>query len=409
MPAVERDRRAAQLRTWMAAGALGELERLADAPLAAAQLGQPGDRVAGVRRSRALEVRDRRDELGVGARPVAAPELHGGVVGAADAEQEGAVVAAGEPGHAIAPLARALEVADALACRNEKAARPALGDRQPRLAGERAGGRLVEAAHAVADLGQRDERRPLERQPEHLEVGDAEAPTELRGRRGERPRGGVISGRRGQVGLVEREPAVLLAGLAALDKARGPREPAAGGRALAAEVEVVAGEPDRDPRGAGVVAVVAVAPVGALTGGERRVGVVEPPRRPAEALQRLGMLVGAQRRLELRSRIGPAPLPESGPAGCAGIDRAVAHRRCILPAAYATNRASPYRRPAAPTSLHRFRFRDERASRTSSRVSRGTGPTAPQRFAAAATPTRSPTRRTTPSRPLPPRTCPSDT
>ena len=53
---------------------------------------------------------------------------------------------------------------------------------------ERGGGRLVEPAHPLAHLGAGDERRPFERQPEHLEVRHVEPPPDLGRADRERPR-----------------------------------------------------------------------------------------------------------------------------------------------------------------------------------------------------------------------------
>ena len=113
----------------------------------------------------------------------AAPEMDGAVLRPAEREHVAAAVALGEVGDPVAPRRRALEVEHRGARGDEEAARPRRsrsGSRprppaRPRVASSRQPHALGRrAAHA-------DERRALEREPEHLEVGDVEPPPELGG------------------------------------------------------------------------------------------------------------------------------------------------------------------------------------------------------------------------------------
>ena len=88
---------------------------------------------------------------------------------------------------------------------------------------KRGRGRLVEAAHALLDLRAGDEGGSLEREAEHLEVGDVESPPEPRPpeRRAPAPSRRVAREVR-DVALVEGEPAVLRSGLERVEQAPRP-------------------------------------------------------------------------------------------------------------------------------------------------------------------------------------------
>ena len=105
------------------------------------------------------------------------------------------------------------------------------------------------------------------------------------------------------IALVEREPAVVRPRLERVEEPVRSLQPALGDRCGSVEVELVRREPGRHPRRAGHVAVLSVAAVGTLARVEHRLGVVEPPGRPAQALERLRRLV---RRLEGCARGFPA-------------------------------------------------------------------------------------------------------
>ncbi len=162
------------------AGPLVQRARLVGAALARAQLAEPRQPARGLARPGRLEVGDRGDELALGAHPVAARGQHAPVGAAADADQLARAPALGDVAHDHAPLRRAREVADAVAGRDQVAERPALREREAQLlrGGDRR--RLVEQPHALGDAAADHLGDPVEREPDGLEVGDAELAPEPR-------------------------------------------------------------------------------------------------------------------------------------------------------------------------------------------------------------------------------------
>ena len=163
------------------AGALVQRARLVGAALARAQLGEPREPAGGLARPGRLEVGDRGDQLALGAHPVAAGGEHAAVGAAADADQLARAPALGDVAHDHAPLRRAREVADAVAGRDQVAERPALREREAQLLDGGDRGRLVEQPHALGDAAADHLGDPVQREPDRLEVGDAELAPEPRG------------------------------------------------------------------------------------------------------------------------------------------------------------------------------------------------------------------------------------
>ena len=312
---VQRDPRAAQLRRAGPAGAVQQLPGLRRSPLPAPQLRQRGQRRADHRRPRAHEVLHGRLQHRLGVAPAAAPEVDLAVLGAAEGEHVAAPVALGERRDPVAPFDRALEVQDRGAGRDDEAERPGARHRDRRLPLERRRGRLVEAGHALVDPGAGDQRRALQGQAEHLQVGYAEAAAELGGADRQPLRLRHVSHDAGEIALVEGEPSVLRAGLERFEQAPRAPQPAARHRHGAVEVQLVHRQPRRHARGGGRHPAGAVEAVCALARGEHRLGVVAPPRRPAQALECLGLLAVRQRSLEDRACGVPAPGAQFGPAG----------------------------------------------------------------------------------------------
>ena len=95
------------------------------------------------------------------------------------------------------------------------------------VACERDGRRLVEALHAPLDLGAGDERRALQCEAEHLEVGNVVSPSEL-GRRCRQLTCALgVSRRVRDESLLKREPPVRRARLERVEVAMCAPEPAA--------------------------------------------------------------------------------------------------------------------------------------------------------------------------------------
>jgi hypothetical protein len=162
-------------------------------------------------------------------------------------------VAACELGDPVAPLRRSLEVEHGRARADEEAGRPRTRDRNRRLFLQRGHGCLVEAAHAFLDLCGRDERGPLEGEPQHLQIGDAELPTQLGGGLCELPGMHGVAPAVSDVALVESEPAVVGPSLERVEQSMSPLQPAARDRGCCPKVELVDGQPRRHTGRAGGV------------------------------------------------------------------------------------------------------------------------------------------------------------
>ena len=321
--AVEREAGAAELLGGEGAGPVEQRRGLRRPSLASPQLRQPGERRRRPGRAGGRVVLVRCGEHCLRLRPAAVPEVDGPVLAAAEGEHVAAPVALCELGDAVAPLAGPLEVEHGGAGADQQAARPGARDRDRRLVLECRRGGLVEVAHALGDVRRGDEHRALEREAEDLEVRDGEAPAELGGERREAARGGAVARRVGEEPVVECEPAVIRARLQLVEQAMGAPEPAVRDRGGAVEVELVGGDPRRHAGGGRRVALGAVEPVRALARGEDRLRVVEPPGRPAQALERLRRLACA---LERRAGRLPASRPQLRPAELAAHERIVAQR-----------------------------------------------------------------------------------
>jgi hypothetical protein len=154
--------------------------------------------------------------------PSPSRDVHGAVLGAAEGEHVAAPVAFGELGNPVAPLCRPVVVADQCTRADEEAARPCLGDRDLRPPLERDRRCLVEQPHPRCYLRGGDEDRAVEREAEHLEVGDVETPSHLRGGPGMAARRVTVATAVGDVSLVERQPAVIGAGRLSLEEAARP-------------------------------------------------------------------------------------------------------------------------------------------------------------------------------------------
>jgi hypothetical protein len=94
--------------------------------------------------------------------------------------------------------------------------------------------------------------------------------------------------------------------LEALEQAVRTGKPATGHRALTTKRAVIPRQPSRHPRGITTPVLLAEQLVRALPRRERRIRVVQPPRRHTQALQRLGALGDRDRRAE--HLLGPDPV-----------------------------------------------------------------------------------------------------
>ena len=270
-----------------------ELPSLVEAALSPPQLTQAAGAVEQRRPTAFAEHFDRALELRLGLLPGSGLQQDGRVLGAADVEQRAELPAPRELPHLVAPLQRAVDVADPLARGDQVAADLALPHEVVEVAGPGCNRRLVETPHALLDATFVDERHPLERPADDLDVVAPERVRERDCALGSDPRLLRIAGREGDLGLAHGDPGVLRAGLLVREQPCGAVEPASRHRWAAAEEERVPRQSARDARRARRVVGGAVQAIGPLPCFERRVGVVEPPVRVPRSLERLRVVVDA--------------------------------------------------------------------------------------------------------------------
>src|SRR4029453_11856694 len=128
----------------------------------------------------------------------------------------------------------------------------------------------------------------------------------------ERPRSRRVALDHGHVSPGRIEPTVLRAGLESVKEAGGTLEPAVGDRALAAQDEIVVAEPDGEHRRTLHVSLPPAEPVGALARLDAGGHVLDPPRSPTQALQRLHCLAPRELLLEDRPRLVPRAAGQRG-------------------------------------------------------------------------------------------------
>jgi hypothetical protein len=237
--------------------------------------------------------------------PASVPRLDRAVMGTAHPAEETGVHAVAEAFDLLTPLVGAVEVAHTLARRHHQAAGPRRRCEVLVLAGERGGCGLVEAPQTLGDLAPFDVDRAFSGDREHLEVALAVAVTQVARLLRSRPGAVQTSASQRVVCLEDGQPPVLGSGLQLLEDPRGAREPATRNGFLPAEFEVIVPEPQRHPGRRPSLALLAVAVIGAHPSVEAALDVIQPPRGPAQALQRRGALTNAECAEEPGPRFGP--------------------------------------------------------------------------------------------------------
>jgi hypothetical protein len=321
--APERDRGPAEQREGVVLGPAHQRERLGRAALAASELRETRERLGPLRRAD-CEDRHGLRQLDLRARPLAAQQEDGSVVGAAHGAEGADVPARGHPCHALAPLPGALEVTHALAREDQVAAREADRDRVSHLPGRRRRRRLVEARHPRCHVSLADASQAVQRDRGHLEVDVLELTPERLGLRAAREhRRGLARERERR--LAQRDPAALGRRTALLEEPARPGQPPVSDRPLAPEDAVVPGERGRHPCRVDRSPCAPVCAVRALSRREGRLALVEEERGGAEALESLGRLLVLESLREERSGrrpVGvaqrPARLREQVPGGGRG-------------------------------------------------------------------------------------------
>jgi len=113
---------------------------------------------------------------------------------------------------------------------------------------------------------------------------------------------------------VEREPAVVRARLERIEEAMRALQPPGRRGHIAGEVQRIGGEPRRHSAGRCRFTALAVPAQRLAARGHHRLLVVEPPRRPTHALERLGRQLSRERALKERARVGPATVAQRDPS-----------------------------------------------------------------------------------------------
>ena len=219
-----------------------------------------------------------------------------------------------------------LQVGEAVADHERRAARVAAGERVARLAAERDGHRLVEQADPLVDAPLPHGRAAELGERHALDVGIAQLVGDVE----RRARVALGLGRVGRaLGVLDRQPAVLGAGRLPSSRRRARAQPP-GGRGVAAVDAVLAGQIRRRCRRPA-----RASPrcwkrrVGLAPAVDPRVALPEPPQRLPEPVERLGVTgVGLERRGERVARARPSRRRRSAPRRSAWRS-SVAYSRAI--------------------------------------------------------------------------------
>ena len=298
----------------------GEQPRgLVAAALAHAQLGEHSERQrAAAAPPRVRLAPQRGGEHRLGALPVAGADEDRAVDRAAPGLDGREAAPLGELDHGLAPLRGALEVGEAVAGDERRAAGVAAGERVVRLAAEGDGHRLVEQRHALLHAALAHDGVAELCQGHALDVGVGEPVRDVQ--RG----AGVPLGVRGvlrALGLLDLEPAELGNVARAVEQPPRPRQPAGGGGVAAVDAVLggeIGGEPPRAPR----IAPALVGRVRLPAAIDRRVAFAEPPQRLAQAVERLRivrlLLERDRERIARVSPVGPSEVPPAGLVGRRG-------------------------------------------------------------------------------------------
>ncbi len=113
----------------------------------------------------------------------------------------------------------------------------------------------------------------------------------------------------------QRKPRVLGRIRTALQEPMSPLEPSVRNRLLAPERRRIPGEPDGHPRRAQAVVALTIEAIRAFADVEHDVGQIEPPGGEPQPLERLGILLGLQRRFERAAGGLPVAATKRRPAG----------------------------------------------------------------------------------------------
>ena len=297
-----------------------QLLRLLAAPLSQPQSAEHGQRQRATTATAAIGLAlQRLGQDRLRARPVARADEDRAVDATAPRLHRREVAALGELDDRLTPLGGALQVGQAVADHQRRAASVAAGERVVRLTAERHGHRLVEERHALLDATLAHDRPAQLRQGHALDVGVAEVVRDLEGDAGVLLGGGRVAG---ALGLLDRQPAELGDRALPGQQAPGARQPPCRCRLPAVDPRLT-GQVDGDAPGVACVAAALVGGVGIAPSIDARVALTEPPQRLAETIQGVRIArVALERALEGVACRRPVRIGEQLPAG-----RRLAHPR----------------------------------------------------------------------------------
>ena len=195
------------------------------------------------------------------------------------------------------------------------------------LAGEHRGIDLVELLKAFGHGAGGHACEAVQRAPDHLVVHGAERLADPHGlgcERRRRFRVAVVQQR--EDSAAQREPRMFGRIGLPFQKAVRPLEPSVRNGLFTAERGRIPGEPDRQTRRAHLIVTLAIQAVRALADVEHDVGLIEPPGREPQALERLGRFLDLQRRIEREARRRPVAAGKRCPARIKTVQRKIALR-----------------------------------------------------------------------------------
>ena len=300
----------------MRAAAIEQRRRFVEPSLPPPQLPEAGKAVAGHSRAAERELVAGVRQLTLGFFPGAAPHAHRRVLRPAHGEERLQSPLPAVFLDAVAPLDRALVVAEAIAGANQIATSERDQQAIAQLAGERRRADFVELAQPLRDPAHRHEREPVQRAADHLVVDRADRPADANGFG--RQRFGffrIAVVQEGEDRGASGQKSVFGGVRLPFQQAARALEPALGDAFFAPERGTVPCDPDGDPGGRQLIAAAAVRAIRALAGIEHDGRQIEPPRRQAEAFERFRRFLGLHRPFEGLERLLPGSRLEGHTTG----------------------------------------------------------------------------------------------
>ena len=305
----------------MRSAPLEQRHRFIELSLAPPQFSQAHEPLLRHGRTRRGELVGGDGQLAFSLLPRAAPHAHRGVLRAAHGKQRPQFPFRTERLEPVAPLHRALIVANALARGNQVTAGET--DQHPiaQFAGQHRGVHLVQFLKTLRDSTGRHARKAVERASNHLVIHRPERLTDPHGVRCEFFRFLRVSiVEQGEDTSPQRQPRMFCRIRKTLQQAMCPLQPPVRNCLLAPERRRVPGEPDGHPRRSEAVVAFTIQAVRAFAGVEHDVGQVEPPGGQAQTFERLGIFSGLQRRFERDAGGLPVATSERCPTGLVTAD-----------------------------------------------------------------------------------------